>query len=98
MARRRATVVSQPPGRVGTPLLRPLRRRGGEGFGDDLFGQADVATHLAGERREELRPLLAVRPLDRPVGGGDVVRRVLCQRLRRPARGWRGDGSRPIRT
>ena len=54
--------------------LGPLGRRRGERLGDHLLGQADVAAHLAGERREERGPLLAVRPLDGLVGGGDVGR------------------------
>ena len=69
----------------GHAVRRPLRRGGGEGVGDGLLGEADVAAHLAGERREERGPLLAVRPLDGQVRSG-AARRVR-QRLRRPARG-----------
>ena len=55
-------------GPAGTPRSRPLRRGRGEGVGDGFLGEADVAAHLAGERREERGPLLAVRPLDGLVG------------------------------
>ena len=79
----------------GDAAGRPLRRRGGEGVGDGFLGEADVAAHLAGERREERGPLLAVRPLDGQVRGGDVRR--VRQRLRRPARGRTGVGPRRIR-
>ena len=49
---------------------RPVCRGGGEGIGDGFLGEVDVAAHLAGERREERGPFLAVGALDGQMSSG----------------------------
>ena len=86
----------QPPaGPARHAALGPLRGGRGEGIGDGVLRQADVAAHLAGERGEERGPLLAVRLLDGVVGS-DPCGRLVRQGLS-PARGSTGDGPRRSR-
>ena len=61
----------EPRARSGRDALGgPLRHGSGERVGHRLLGQPHVAAELAGERREECGPLLAIRPLD-GLGGLD---------------------------
>ena len=70
MARRRATVVSQAPGRAGTPWAGQVVERAGIGVLDALLGQVDVPGD-AHRRGEHEGPLATVR-----VGDGGLDRGV----------------------
>jgi hypothetical protein len=63
----------QPPTRAGRHALHgPVGRRRGERVGDCVLREREVAAHLPGQRGEERGPLLAIRLLERPVGGDDL--------------------------